>query len=163
VVSVLQGGDRVLFQQIELPENEYMGYLAAVLRDAKELARAEDRLMTESLGGSGRIILSVGPKVPLTVEYSPVAVLDLATSRLVAVLDDLERRVIWGIPPGTELQGWQPRRGDRVELRSGNRATVVAIDDDGTVVLEHDGIAIHERVPPESLPSVILRVLEDEK
>jgi len=162
VVSVTLDDERVLFQHMELSEDEFIGYLAAVQRDAKELARAEDRLMAESMGGSGEIILHVGPKVPLTIEYSPVAVLDLATSRLVAAVDDIERRVIWGEPPVTDLKGWQPRRGDRVELRTGIKATIVDIYDDGTVEFEHDGVSIHERVPPDSLASVVARVLEDE-
>jgi hypothetical protein len=162
VVSVTRGDERVLFRRIELPEDEFIGYLAAVQRDAKELARTEDRLRTESMGGYGKIILHVGPKVPLTIEYSPVAVLGLATSRLVAALDDLERRMLWGEQPATDLKGWKPQIGDRVELRTGIKATVVDIYDDGTVVLEHDGVSIHERVPPDSLAVVVARVLEDE-
>ena len=119
--------------------------------------------MAESLGGSGKIILHVGPKVPLRVEYSPVAVLDLPTSRLVAALDDMERRVLWGPPLATDLEGWQPLVGDRVELRSGINATVVDVHDDGTVVLKHDGVTVTQRVPPDSRASVILRIIEADR
>jgi hypothetical protein len=161
VVSVRQGDEQVLLRQMELSRDDYIGYLAAVQRDADELDTAKDRLMTESMGGSGKIVVHIGQSEPLTVNYSPIAVLDLATSRLVAAIDDLERRVIWGPPSGTELQGWQPRRGDRVELRTGVTARVAEVREDGTVVLEHEGVAILEEVPPEGRVTVISKVLED--
>jgi hypothetical protein len=89
-----------------------------------------------------------------------VAVLDLTTSRLVAALDDLEARVIWGEPTGEELVGWLPKKGDRVELRSGSNATVIEVWNDGTLVLEHESTYINEIVKPEQRAASILRVLE---
>ncbi len=161
VVSVTRDGERVLFRHMAITEGEFIGYLAAVQRDAQEIAKAERRPKTESMGGSGDITIHIGPTAPLTVSYSPVAVLDLATARLVAALDDLERRVIWGEPSVTELQDWQPRRGERVELRSGGTARVIEVREDGSIVLEHEEVAINEIVPPESRAKVVLRVLED--
>jgi hypothetical protein len=161
VVSVRQDDEQVLLRQMELSRDEYIGYLAAVQRDADELATAENRLMTESMAGSGKIVIRIGRSEPLTVHYSPIAVLDLATSRLVAAIDDLERRVIWGPPPDTGLDGWQPRRGERVQLRTGVTARVSEVREDGTIVLEHEDVAILETVSPERRAAVILEVLED--
>jgi hypothetical protein len=162
VVSVTRDGERTIFRQMTLTEGEFIGYLAAVQRDAQEIAKAERRPKVESLGGFGDITIHIGPMAPLTVRYSPVAVLDLATARLVAALDDLERRVIWGEPPVTELQDWRPRRGDRVELRAGGTARVTELREDGSIVLEHEDVAINEIVPPEGRVKVVLRVLEDD-
>jgi hypothetical protein len=161
VVSVTRGGERVLLRQMTLTENEFIGYLAAFQRDAQELVKAERRPMTESMGGAGDITLHIGLAAPFRVHYSPVAVLDLATGRLVAALDDLERHVIWGDPNVTEIQGWQPRRGDRVELRAGGTARVIEVREDGSLVLEHEDVAINEIVTAEGRPKVVLRVLED--
>lgn len=161
VVSVTRDGERTIFRQMTLPESEYIGYLAAVQRDAEEIAAAERRPKVESMGGSGTITLHIGPMAPSTVRYSPVTVLDLPTARLVAALDDLEQRVVWGDPPATELQDWQPRRGDRVELRAGGTAHVIEVREDGSIVLEHDDVAINEIVPLEGRAKVVLRVIED--
>lgn len=160
VVSVSRGGDRVLLRQLTLPEAEFVGYLAAFQRDAQELAKAERRPMTESMGGAGDITLYIGPAARHTVHYSPVAVLDLATGRLVAAIDDLEQRVVWGDPDVAELQSWLPRRGDRVELRAGGTARVVEVREDGSVVLEHEDVAINEIVTEEGRAKVVLRVVE---
>jgi hypothetical protein len=162
VVTVTRDGERAFFRHMTLTDAEFIGYLAAVQRDAREIAEAERRPKVESMGGYGSITLHIGPMAPHTVEYSPVAVLDLATARLVAALDDLERRVVWGEPPVTELQHWQPRRGDRVELRAGGTARVIEVREDGSIVLEHEEVAINEIVPPEGRVKVVLRVLEDD-
>jgi hypothetical protein len=162
VVSVRLDGDQVALRQMTLPDGEYTGYLAALLRDAAELARAERQPATEQLGGRAEITLHVGPDAPRMVVYSPVEVLDLVTSRLVAALDDLERRVIWGEPSEAELEGWDPRQGDRVELRTGVLATVVDIADNGALVLEHDETGTTEIVAPDQRSRFVLRVLEEE-
>lgn len=161
VVSVARDGERVLFRQMTLTEGEFIGYMAAMQRDAEEIAKAERRPKVESMGGFGSITLHIGSMAPFTVHYSPVAVLDLATGRLVAALDDLERRVVWGDPDTTDLREWQPRRGDRVELRAGGTARVIEVREDGSLVLEHDDVAINEIVAPEGRVKVVLRVLED--
>jgi hypothetical protein len=162
VVSVTRDGERTVFRQMTITEAEFIGYLAAVQRDAEEIAKAERRPKVESMGGSGVMTIHIGPAAPFTVKYSPVAVLDLATARLVAALDDLERRVVWGEPPVTELLDWRPQRGDRVELRAGGIARVIEIREDGSIVLEHEDVAINEIVAPESRVKVVLRVLEDD-
>jgi hypothetical protein len=161
VVSIRIDGEQVALRQMTLDEEEFIGYLAAIQRDAEDLAESDDRPSVETMGGHGEITLHVGPKAPRTIEYSPVSVLDLATSRLVAAIDDLERRVIWGDPSNADLGDWQPRRGDRVELRTGIEAEVIDVRQDGTIVLEHDDTWINEVISPQHRATVILRVLED--
>ncbi len=163
VVSVRLGEEQVALRQMTLDRDEYTGYLAALQRDADELADADQRSPTDSMGGRAEITLHIGPHAPRTLHYSPMAVLDLATSRLVGALDDLEHRVIWGEPSAATLGHWQPRRGDRVELRTGVRGTVIEVRDDGVIVVEHDNTWINEVIPPQHRASVILRVIEDDR
>jgi hypothetical protein len=163
VVSVRRAGEQVLFRKMELDQEEFTAYFAAIQRDAEDLAKMEDRPITESMGGHGEITLHIGPKAPRRISYSPVSVLDLATTRLVAAIDDLEARVIWGEPSSAELERWTPRRGDRVEMRTGRRAEVIDVQTDGTITVEHENTWIHEVIPPEHRAAVILRVLEDDR
>jgi hypothetical protein len=163
VVSIRVDGDQVALRQISLSEDEFTGYFAAIQRDARDIARSEGRPPVESMAGRATITLHVGPAAPRVIEYSPVAVLDLPTSRLVTALDDLERRVLWGEPSSAELDAWQPRRGERVELRNGVEAEVIEVQQDGTVVVEHDNTWIHEVISPEHRAKVILRVLTSER
>jgi len=161
VVTIRYNDKQAVFRKRTLEEEEFLGYLAAFQRDAKELADADRRPSLESIGGRAEITLRVGPNAPQTISYSPVSVLDLPTSRLVAAIDDIERRVMWGDPSPAELEGWEPRRGDRVELRSGARATVVDVGEDGNLTLEHDDTWILEIVPYANRAAVILQVIED--
>jgi hypothetical protein len=159
VVSVRHGDEKAALQQRTLELDEYMGYLMAFERDAKELVN--DRLSLRSMGGHGEITLHVGPDAPRTIEYSPLSVLDLPMSRLLAAIDDLERRVIWSDPSPAELGDWDPKRGDLVELRSGAMAIVIDVGDDGSLTLEHDDTWIMEIVPSVHRAAVILRVVEE--
>jgi hypothetical protein len=163
VVSVRRKGELILFRKMTLDQEEFTAYFAAVQRDAEDLAKADDRPIIESMGGHGEITLHVGPEAPRRIEYSPVSVLDLATTRLVAAIDDLEARVIWGDPSSAELEGWTPSRGDRVEMRTGRRAEVIEVQRDGTIIVEHEDTWIHEVIPPDDRARVILRVLEDDR
>ncbi len=158
VVSVHQGSVRVLLRQQLLDQDEYAGYLAALQRDADELAEARRHHGARGNGGNGLILLYLGPDAPVQVRYSSVTVLDLVTARLAATLDDVESRVIWGPERIPELASWRPKRGDRVELHNGTGATVREVREDGTLVLEHDGTGIHELVPVDARSNVILRV-----
>jgi len=159
VVSVRHGDEQAALRQRTLEPDEYMGYLMAFERDAKELVN--DRLSLRSIGGHGEVTLHVGPNAPRTIEYSPMAVLELPMSRLLAAIDDLERRVIWADPSPAELGGWDPQRGDIVELRSGAMAKVIDVGDDGSLTLEHDDTWIMEIVPSAHRAAVILRVIKD--
>jgi hypothetical protein len=159
VVSVRYGDEQAAVQQRTLEYDEYMGYLMAFERDAKELEH--DRMSFKSIGGHGEITLHVGPHAPQTIEYSPMSVLNLPMTRLLAAVDDLERRVIWADASPAELGDWDPQRGDLVELRSGAMAKVVDVGDDGSLTLEHDDTGIMEIVPAAHRAAVILRVIED--
>lgn len=161
VVSVRLDGKRVMLRRTTLSETEHFAYLAAIQRDAEELAAGRRRPGIDSLGGHGEIILHVGPDAPRTVRYSPVEVLDLATTRLVAALDDLELRVLEGQPLHNILLDWQPRPGDRVELANGVLATVTEVWKDGTVVVEHDDSWISEQIPAEHIPTIIRRLVAE--
>lgn len=162
VVSGRRGSERVFFRQVQLSASEYMGYLMALERDAQELAQADKLPTAGGSGGQGTVTLHVGPKAPMTFSYSSMAVHDLATTRLLATLDDLEYQVIWHEPTGTGIEGWEPQIGDVVKLRSGNRATVVDLGRDGTLTLEHEGTHIHEIVPSGLRKEVIFEVVDDE-
>jgi hypothetical protein len=163
VVSVRYDGEQVMFRQIKLDRDEFTGYIAAIQRDAEDIDKADYPPSVESMGGHGEITLHIGPQAPRNIEYSPVAVLDLATARLVAAIDDLEARVFWGDPSNAELEGWTPRRGDRVQMRSGVLAEVIEVRLDGTIVVEHDDTWINEIIPPEHRAKVILSVLKDDR
>lgn len=161
VVSGRRDGERIFFRQVQLDEVEYMGYLAALERDARELANAPTLPTAGGSGGVGTVTLHIGPKAPLTFSYSSMSIQDLTTTRLLGTLDDLESQVIWREPTGAGIEGWQPEIGDVVQLRSGNRATVVELRRDGTIVLEHDTTYIHEIVPEGSRKQVIVEVVEE--
>jgi hypothetical protein len=163
VVSTRLDDQQVLFRKMTLSEDEFVGYLVALQRDAVELGRGDRRDSTESTAGVGIITLYIGPDAPKEIRYSQIAVLNLVTARLVATLDDLERRVLWGEPAAADLEGWNPKRGDRVELRNGVRAEVIEVRQDGALVLEHDDTWINEVVAAGSWQAVVHRVLEDEQ
>jgi hypothetical protein len=162
VVSARRDGEQTLFRQMTLEEDEFVGYLAALQRDAIELAERDRRTISEATAGVGVITFWIGPKVPNAISYSSVAVLDLVTARLVATLDDLEGRVIWGDPSAADLEGWVPKRGDRVELRTGTLANVVELRKDGTLVLEHDDTWIIQVIAAGEWHTVVRRVLRDQ-
>jgi len=127
-------------------------------RDADALTEARRHHGVRGDGGNGLISLYLGADAPMQIRYSSVAVLDLVTARLAATLDDIEARVLWGPERIPELASWEPKRGDRVELRSGAGATVREVREDGTLVLEHDGTGIHELVPVDARGDVIVHV-----
>jgi hypothetical protein len=159
VVSVRRDGRRVFFRQVELSEDEYLGYLAALQRDATELAAADSLPSARGSGGRGTVTLHVGPKAPLIFGYSSMEVYDLTTTRLLGTLDDLEYQVMFREPTGAGIEGWEPAPGDVVSLRSGQRATVVEVAGDGTLILEHDVTHIREIVPADQRKHAIYEVV----
>ena len=162
VVSGQRDGERVFFRQVQLTEPEYMGYLAALERDADELSKADELPKADGSGGTGTVTLHVGPDAPLKFSYSSMAIQNLATTRLLGTLDDLEYQVIWREPTGAGIEGWEPEIGDVVLLRSGTRATVVDLGRAGTIILEHDVTHIHEIVPEGQRKQVIFEVVDEE-
>lgn len=161
VVSGRRDGERIFFRQVQLTADEYMGYLAALERDSIELSNAGELPTAGGSGGTGMVTLYVGPDAPLRFSYSSMTIQDLTTTRLLATLDDLEAQVVLREPTGAGIEGWQPTVGDMVQLRSGNRAKVVEVGSDGTIVFEHDVTHIREIVPESQRKQVVYQVVED--
>jgi hypothetical protein len=160
VVSGRRDGEQLFFRQITLDGDQFAGYLAAIQRDAAELANSDELPSATGSGGHGVVTVHADPSGPLRFSYSSLTVYDLATTRLLNSLDDLEHLVLFGDPTGAGTQGWQPRVGDVVKLRSGGLAEVVEVRDDGTVVLEHQSTYINELVPADRVRSVVFEVVE---
>lgn len=163
VVSTVEDGERVFFRQMRLSPGELSGYLGALSIEPAAV-RSNDRAGTLAPSGTrGVILLYTSGETPRRIEYQPMTTIDLGTSRLLAVLDELEARVSSVGPYFHELQGWVPREGDRVRLVNGKTATVDRVYESGSVQLRHDGIAILELVPPDQLLKVVLRRLPEEE
>jgi len=160
VVSGRRDKEQLFFRQITLDGDQFAGYLAAIQRDAAELADADELPSATGSGGRGVVTIHVDPRGPLQFSYSSLTVYDLATTRLLNTLDDLEHLVMFGEQTGAGTEGWQPRIGDVVKLRSGGLAEVVEVRDDGTLVLEHQSTYINELVPADRIRSVVFEVVE---
>jgi hypothetical protein len=160
VVSGRRDGEQIFFRQIVLDGDQFAGYLAAITRDAAELAHADELPSPGESGGHGTVIIHVDPSGPIQFSYSSMGVYDLATTRLLGIIDDLEQHVMFGEATGAGTAGWKPRVGDVVKLRSGDRAQVVEVRDDGTLVLEHEETYINELVPADQIRNVIFEVVD---
>ncbi len=157
VVSVREGERQVLVQRLTLRDEEHLAYLTAFAAAARGLAGGRS-LSSLEIGPRGSITLNLGGE-RARVEYWVGAAHDLPTGRLVAALDDLERRVLEANPAEAELHDWAPEVGDAVELLEGGRATVERVFDGGLVVLRLDGSDRLEPVLPEERGRRIRRLL----
>jgi hypothetical protein len=160
VVSVRRGGERVLFQQLTLPSDQFSAYLTAIQRDASELAVADELPTADGSGGLGIVTIHIAPGGPIQFSYSSLTVYGLAATRLIAILDDLEQQVLNTLPEGPGIADWQPRIGDVVRLRGGPLAEVVEVRDDGTVLLEHRETYINELVPAVEIRNVVIELVK---
>jgi hypothetical protein len=160
VVSARRGGERVLFQQLTLPPDQFSGYLAAIQRDASELAVADELPTAGGSRGRGVVTIHIAPGGPLQFSYSSMTVYGLAATRLIAILDDLEQQVLDSLPEGPGVAGWQPRVGDVVRLRGGPLAEVVEVREDGAVLLEHRETYINELVPAHEIRNVVVELVK---
>ena len=104
--------------------------------------------------------MNLGERGVVEVVYPASALTELPVARLTAALDDLEMQVRAAALRPTELDGWQPRRGDVVELMSGGHARVEQVLPEGLLKIAHLDVAILELVPLESRSKVIKRVIE---
>jgi hypothetical protein len=163
VVSGRRDGERIFFRQVQLTAAELEGYVSALERDAIELAEADELPRHEDSRGYGVVTLHLGPKSPLQFSYSSMTVYDLATTRLLNTIDDLEQSVIWREPTGAGIEGWEPEIGDRVKLRAGGFAKVLDVQRDGTIIIEHDVTYINEIIPESQRKNVIYEVLDGER
>ncbi len=162
VVSGHRDGERIFFRQVQLESVEYTGYLTALLQDAKALAEADEYPTAEGSGGTGVVTLHVGPEAPVEFSYSSMTINSLATTRLLSTLDDLEHFVMTHEPTGAGIEGWEPAIGDEVQLRNGGTATVVDVQRDGTIVVEHDDTYINEVISADQRKNVIFEVVGDQ-
>lgn len=160
VVSARRDGERIFLRQITLDSDVFAGYLTAIQRDGAEIAEAEELPDASDGEGAGTVILYTAPGGPIRFRYSSLRVYDLAVTRLLGTIDDLEHQVMVAEPTGSNLEGWQPREGDVVRLRRGGLAEVVEIRDDGTLVIEHQSTYIQQLVPAAEIRAVIFDVVE---
>jgi len=160
VVSARRAGERVVFQQLTLPADQFAGYLLAIQRDASELAEADELPTASGSGGRGVVTVHIAPGGPIQFTYSSMSVYGLAATRLIAILDDLEQQALTALTTGAGVAGWQPRVGDVVRLRGGPLAEVVEVRDDGAVLLEHRDTYINELVPPGEIRNVVVEIVE---
>jgi hypothetical protein len=160
VVSARRGGERVLLRQLTLPPDQFSGYLAAIQRDAAELAVADELPVAVGSRGRGVVTIHIAPGGPIQFSYSSMTVYGLAATRLLATLDDLEQQMLDSLPEGPGIAAWQPRIGDVVRLRAGSLAEVVEVRDDGSVLLEHRETYIYELVPAVEIRNVVFELVK---
>jgi hypothetical protein len=158
VVSVREQERQVFFRRLTLGETEYEVYRDALMRDAGAVV-GRGRSPGLTVAAEGLIRVQSRPGSVIEVRYSVGAVLDLVTTRLVATLDDLERRVSETSPSHEELLSWEPAPGDEVELYDGTRATVSEVFENGIIFLAYEETAIIEVVTPEQRSQRIMQVV----
>ncbi len=158
VLSVRHRDERTLLRKRTLDETSFAVYVNAVaeLRDAAAAGRGPS---SERGIGTAEIRVSREGRDPVVIHYTPGTVLDLPTGRLVGVLDDLEEQLRTTPESYEALRAWDPRRGDVVELYTGEAATVQDVADDGLVVLRHQRTGMVEYVPFEARAQVIRSVV----
>ena len=162
VLSVREGGERALFRKRTLDEQTFAAYVSAVT-DAHRAVSADRESSSGRSVGTGTVLLYGSNDEPATLHYAPGTVLDLATGRLVDVLDDLEAQLLATPESWDELQSWQPQRGDVVELYTGDLATVRDVSDDDVVVLRRLRSGLVEYVPREAWARVIRRLVPEQR
>ncbi len=157
VTTVREGEKQVFLRQLALEEAEYEVYFQ-VLEEVGDSARGERQSSLDNDDSKVTISLDLPGRSPRQISFSPLQVLGLETNRLMAALDDLERRVAETSPSHEALRTWKPKRGDRVELFTGTMATVDEVRESGVIVLIHDVTGIIEIVPGAEASRVIMRV-----
>jgi hypothetical protein len=161
VVSIREGDRRVAYHQERLSVNDYRDII-------ERLTALEGRVQSRNLGDvtlegtSATIRLSVPGGSPRLVDYSLARYQDEHTAELVALLDDLQRLVT--TPPleeAPDLLAWNPRVGQRVELRTGTIGVVTQVYPSGLIVIEEEDSELLGYVTPETRTAIIRRLVED--
>ncbi len=158
VTTVREKGDQVFLRQLTLGDGEYEIYLKA-MSEVAAVAGTADRDPLRAIDSGARVALNLPDFAPSSFSYSPVQVLDLPTARLVAVLDDLQKRVTEASPSQEALRLWQPVVDDLVELFVGGMATVTEVRENGLLIMENSETGIILVVPPEERHLIIMKVL----
>ena len=147
--------------QATLEYNEHMIYLKSLESAAAEIGKEPVTSDVESRDSSTVLILHVGPDAPRIIKYSPLASLNLPTGRIASMMDDISNRALSALPGEFEINQWQPVVGDRVELRQGGEAFVVAVnEDDGTIVLRQPESSVSSTVAMVNRAEVISKIIE---
>ncbi|MEE4273293.1 MAG: hypothetical protein V2I67_16585 [Thermoanaerobaculales bacterium] len=162
VVSVRSETDDFI-HRAEIEPDEYMVYLQTLEDAAETLSNNPVSSDVESDASSTTLIVNVGPDAPMTFTFSPLATLDLSLGKIVMVMEDIRIQALEVLPGEIELAHWQPEIGDCVELRQGGRACVIFLEEDETVVLRREDIAMTYMVAPEDRAGIILKLVEPER
>jgi hypothetical protein len=163
VVSITENGVQGFFKHITLPPDQYLIYVGILQKAVDELG---EKPVTSAVSTPrSRIVLTLhmGPNAPRTIEFSPLATVSLPLAQISGAVNDLEQLVREASPSLEALRGWDPQRGDRVEMINGDYARVVEVLDEGVLVLEHEETYIREIVGPDARDEVILRVVGPDK
>jgi hypothetical protein len=160
VVVAIRSDSESFFHRATLSFDEYMVYLQAMERYAREIGAEPVTSDVESRDATTELILHVGPDAPRVLRYSPLASLDLSAGKIASMVDDIQTRALAALPGEYEIEQWQPAVGDRVELRQGGEAHVAAIGEDGAIVLVQEDSSVSYTVARENRAEVILEVLE---
>jgi len=162
VLSVREGERRMTFIRHTLTDEEWIGYLMALTAEAAHLEGETSSLTPWSAGPVGTITVHLGGGGRRVLVYSPMDVQRLDRGRLIAALDDLEALLERTSPSEEALRGWEPRRGDRVEMFEGGIAVVERVRGDGVLILDFEGSPLIEVLIPDNRELRIRRVLPRE-
>jgi hypothetical protein len=160
VVTIREAGVQGFIRQITLPEDQYMIYLSILQTAAEELDEEPVSSDISTSHDAIELTLHIGPNAPRVVDFSPMATVALPLAKIMGALNDLEDQVRNASPSAAELSTWEPRRGDRVELRAGGYARVAEVLEDGVLVLEHESTYIREVGSADARDQVILHIVE---
>lgn len=161
VIVAIQSESDDFVHQATLTSSEYMFYLQALELAAREVGREPVTSDVKARDSSTRLILNLGPDAPRTIEFSPLASLKMAASRIDAIIDDLENRALSALPGEYEIEHWEPTIGDCVKLRQGGEACVAAINEsDGAIVLVQEENSVSYTVAVENRSEFILAIIE---
>lgn len=160
VVVAVHSESEDYVHQATLSFDEYMFYLRALETAAREIGNEPVTSAVQARGSATKLTLHVGPDAPRIISYSPLASLKLPAARIDSMVDDLKNRALAALPGEYEIEHWEPDLDDCVKLRQGGEACVVAINDDGSIVLMQNESSVSYIVARENRAEVILAVIE---
>lgn len=164
VLSIRTGNESTFFRRMTLSDEQMNAVIRVIELNAPALDESKRFVPSVSvLASESEINLYRGSSTPLVLRYSSMAMLDAPLSQLVAVLNDLEKMVSEIGPYHEQLQAWQPKEGDLVELVTGRYAVVTFVDSAGIITLDHVDSPIVEKLTIASIPQVILRLVPEEE
>ncbi len=158
IVTMREGGKQFFFRKWTMGEAEYSVYLKALMSCVGQAGLSRHENIDEE-DSHAKIYLNIPGRKSRSFSFSPLQVQDLATTRLNAILDDIQKWVASMPPSAEELQHWKPEEGDRVELFNGTLATVEEVQEGGVIILQYDETSILEVVPHDAWSKIIFRLL----